>query len=268
MRKLALFAIGCCLLDPTAGLAQDSVPTRGDCDSSQTVTFLLRQNFSDIQLFDCASKVATAKGAEFSWSNDRVARDEAWTVNGMAAVAVSVRGDLSENTGRIGFMGATLAPYVQLNRETHSANTQKNTDTTIYGVSLEVGLDASALGRHYLRTSLSGVDDQIKNTNFFHAKFEWIPANKAICVGTACGVFASEQLSASPGMPQLMYRFSPEFKIQYDNALESSKPILFSGKDQSMRIGPEINFLTWFFYKEGGPIPDLWRKRTKPQSWP
>ena len=38
-------------------------------------------------------------------------------------------------------------------------------------------------------------------------------------------------------------QFDPDFKLQYANAMEASKPLQFSGKDQSLRIGPELAVL-------------------------
>jgi hypothetical protein len=39
------------------------------------------------------------------------------------------------------------------------------------------------------------------------------------------------------------FQFDPTLDVQYASAMEHSQPLQFSGKDQSMRIGPELTFL-------------------------
>jgi hypothetical protein len=246
----ALLAISVALFGTSSSLAQDS---KG-CKDTGSPAFLLRQNFSDIHLFDCATSVANAKGAEFSWSSDNVTNDDTWSVAGMAALALPFKGDFSKSPGQIAYMGAMVVPYAQLNRVTHSSLISKNVDTRIYGLSVELGFDADTLGRHYLRSSASSVDNEIKNSNYFHGIFEWIPVSKDICLGTVCGLLTPEQLAMHQGVPQILFRVAPELKIQYDQALENSAPVTFSGKTNSLRVGPEVTVVARLFYKEALPV--------------
>jgi hypothetical protein len=222
----------------------------------QGVIFLLRQNFSDLHLFECPTQAAEAKGASFSWTDDGVADDRAWSVNGMVAAAYSVGGDTASQPGETKLMGFSLAPYAQLNRETHSKLTKKNSDVQTLGGSLEVGFDTWTPGNHfqnYLRFSASSVEDQVQNNEYFHAIGEWLPVyafTDQLCIGVVCGAVPASQL----GSMQLLYRFSPELKVLYDRALDNSAPIFFSKESESVRIGPEVTLTTKLF----GPGTVLW----------
>lgn len=219
-----------------------STPSNGP-----TTTFLLRQNFSDIHLFDKPTAAADAKGAAFSWSDDRVADDQVWSVSGMIALAYSVPGRFSTGPGDVALMGLSFVPYAQLNRDSHSNVAKKNIDTQTAGMSLEAGFDADTAGRHYLRFSASNVNDRIKDANYFHSEAEWIPVyqfSQNYCVGESCGLIPLSILGAGP---QIIYKLSPELKSQYDLALDDSKPVFFSNERDSLRIGPEVTLLMKLF---------------------
>jgi hypothetical protein len=217
------------------------------------VTFLLRQNFSDIHLFEDPTKVAEAKGASFSWTDDRVGDDRAWSANGMAAVAYSLPGDFAKKPGETAIMGVSFVPYVQLNRETHSKLTKKNSDVQTYGGSFELGLDTWTPGEHfqnYVRLSGSSVNDQVADTENFHSIAEWLPVykfTKNVCVGVVCGAIPVSQLGSGP---QVLYKFDPELKAIYDRTSDDNAPIFFSNKPEAFRIGPEVTLLMKLFGPE------------------
>src|SRR6476620_2213452 len=131
----------------------DSKPNdaKNDTDSSlkPSVTFLVRDSFSDIWLFDNPTAVSSAKGASVSWSQDNIAHDAAWSIHGMAAAAVAIPGDFA-TPGRIGVLGTSLAAYVQVDRDIHSKLVKKNSDTIAGGGTGEIGIDAFG-GSQYFR---------------------------------------------------------------------------------------------------------------------
>jgi hypothetical protein len=49
-------------------------------------TAYIRQSMDDLKSFDRPSDISSAKGALFSWTNDRVQTNKAWVAQGLAAV--------------------------------------------------------------------------------------------------------------------------------------------------------------------------------------
>jgi hypothetical protein len=202
------------------------------------VTFLVRDSFSDIWLFDKPTAVSSAKGATVSWSRDNIAHDATWSMHGMAAAAVSIPGDYAK-PGRISILGASLAAYVQVDREIHSNLTKKNADTIVGGGTSEIGIDTLG-GSQYFRLSGAAVTDRIADQTSVTTMFEWLPVYGGdYCIGSPCSV---------PGLP-IIYRFQPELKVQYDRTTDAGALLAFSGRKQSLRIGPEFTLL----FKPFGP---------------
>jgi hypothetical protein len=223
------------------------------------VTFLLRQNFSDIHVFEDPNKVAEAKGASFSWTDDRVAEDRIWSVNGMVALAYTIGGSFADQPGQVSLLGASFVPYAQLNRETHSKLTKKNSQIETYGASLEFGLDIGGSGEKYFnqqfwRISASSVNDVAKNKEIAHVSAEWIPIYRFtdnFCIGLSCGLIPVSQLGAGP---QIIYKLNPEIRTLYDRAQDDGDHIFFSNEEDAIRIGPEVTLLMKLF----GPGLVIW----------
>jgi hypothetical protein len=215
----------------------DGTARKDDAATSHdpSVTFLVRQSFSDIWLFDDPNKVSEVKGATASWSQDNIAHDTTWSIHGMGAAVVSVPGAFGNNS----VLGANLASYVQVDREIHSKLTKKNADTIVGGGTSEVGIDAFG-GSQYLRLSAAALTDRIADQTSVTTMFEWLPVYGGDnCIGSPCAV---------PGLP-IIYRFQPELKVQYDHTTDAGALLTFSGRKEALRIGPEFTFL----FKPFGP---------------
>jgi hypothetical protein len=202
------------------------------------VTFLVRDSFADIWLFDKPTAVSSAKGATVSWSRDNIAHDATWSIHGMAAAAISIPGDYAP-PGKISVLGASLAAYVQVDRENHSSLTKKNADTIVGGGTSEIGIDAFG-GSQYFRISGAAVTDRIAEQTSVATMFEWLPVYGGdYCIGSPCSLF---------GLP-IIYRFQPELKVQYNRTTDAGAFLAFSGRKDSLRIGPEFTML----FKPFGP---------------
>jgi hypothetical protein len=202
-----------------------------------TVSFLIRQDFSDIWLFDKPTAVSNAKGATLSWANDNIAHDATWSIHGMGAVVVSIPGGYLDKGYPV--LGASLAGYAQIDREIHSNLVKKNSDALAGGIAGEIGFDTGP-GSQYFRLSAGAVNDRLADQTAFTTMLEWLPIYGGDkCIGSPCSV---------PGLP-VIYRFQPELKLQYDRTTDDGSLIAFSNRKDSFRVGPEFTFL----FKPFGP---------------
>jgi hypothetical protein len=190
-----------------------------------SLIFLLRKDFADIGLFSAPSPTKGADGAEFSLTRDKIANDTTWSADATAAVAYTYFEEDISTT----FIGAAIAPYVKLNREIHSNNLDHNLDAKTVGVSGEVGFRNRLLGRgaDYFRGRFAVIEDDVRSTTIGHGTAEWLPTY-LWDARTIPGTFIN-------------YNFTPELKVQYDSTTERGKTLLFSGRQESLRIGPEAS---------------------------
>ena len=86
--------------------------------------------------------------------------------------------------------------------------------------------------------------DDVADTTAVNVVGEWLPVYDTVCVGYPCSF---------PGVP-IIFRFNPELVANYSGAFDSSEALPFSGKDNSLLIGPQ---LTLVFQAFGSPIPLL-----------
>jgi hypothetical protein len=198
----------------TAAAASNKLPAP---NSSQIVPFL-RHDLPDISLFSSMKSAKDATGAQVSYSSDRVAANNAWSIYGVTGVAYKFYGNYSTTPDPY-ILAAYAVPYVSINRIFNSSQAQasKNSDTIVPGLMFEVGVDNLWGGEQYFRFGGSSVIDEIANTSTASAKFEWIPVYGSLIhyPGTIGGLIA--------------YRFDPEMIVQYDSLANTKTPLLFSG---------------------------------------
>lgn len=201
------------------------ITTRAAPPPTTSLKFLLRKDFADIGLFAAPSPTKGADGAEFSLTQDRIANDTTWSADATAAVAYTY----FVEDPRATLIGVTLAPYIKVNREIHSNKVDDNVDTKTFGISGEIGFRNRLFGRgsDYFRGRFAVVQDDARNSTIAHGTAEWLPTY-LWDARTIPGTFIN-------------YNFTPELKVQYDSATESGKTLLFSGRQDALRIGPEAS---------------------------
>ncbi|MGJ5135319.1 hypothetical protein [Bradyrhizobium oligotrophicum] len=187
--------------------------------------WFVRKDFADVDMFGKPQSNEKATGAELSWARNNTAADTIWQVNGLVGLAYSY---LNEDYSR--FIGASLASYVKVDKEAHSAAASDDSrDAITVGGSAEVGFINPIGGADYVRSSWLETRDGILNRTTGQAKLEWMPmylrVNRQIP-----GTFVTTN-------------FRPDLKVQYDERQGGVAPIGFSGLGRSLRIGPEATFL-------------------------
>lgn len=209
-----------------------------------SLIFLLRKDFTDINLFSAPISNQSATGAQFSLTQDAIARNTTWMADGTAAVAYTYFVEDIRNP----FIGVTVAPYVTAHRDIYSATPSQNVDQVTSGISGEIGAKSPFFPNRsdYLRGSAAEMQDYIKATTVTHGQLEWLPTYTWVA-GTIPGTF-------------LNYNFTPELESQFDSTNAPGKTILFSGQKDSLRVGPMATL--WFKLDPpgGALLPDYLKR--------
>jgi hypothetical protein len=135
--------------------------------------------------------------------------------------------------GTSGVLEKSIAIYAQIN-SSYNSNAQlakkNNADTRTVGLSGELAY-SSGPNINVFRLTPNVVFDNVKNTTAAAVKAQYIPLWYGLW-------------SATPIFNNTFnLYFDPAFDLQYANAMGKSKPLQFSGKDQSLRIGPELTVI-------------------------
>jgi hypothetical protein len=194
-------------------------------DSVRDLIWFVRKDFADVDLFGRPQPNEKATGAEVSWSRNNTASDTIWQVNGLVGLAYSY---LNEEYSP--FIGLSLASYVKIDKEAHSAAASDDIRNAVtVGGSGEIGFINPFGGADYVRGTWLETHDDILNRVTGQAKFEWMPIYLRV----------NRQI---PGT-FITTNFRPDLKVQYDERQSGLLPIGFSGLGRSLRIGPEATVL-------------------------
>ena len=210
---------------------------------STALNLYLRKDFADVSLFDDPTPTASASGAEFSYSRDSIVKDSTYTGTGLVALAYRY---LPEDPTQNRFVGWTIAPYFAFNRELHSRKLDDNVDTKTIGLSAEIGFQNPAfVGADYFRVRANAIRDDILMSTNVNATFEWAPTY-AWVAGTIPGTLVN-------------FNLMPSTKVQYDSTTAAGKVIAFSGRAESLRVGPEATLILKY-YGPPGNVADFFRQ--------
>ena len=207
--------------------------------------FLLRNSWSDLGWLGgaCLASVSNSgvsasgsKGATLSYEDDYANNNKIWTVQGMAAGVLSYCPNVGYTSDYSGPIGGSLALYGQLNT-TYDSNAQlakkNNNDTRTAGVAGELAYSYDG-NLNVFRVAPNVVFNNINNTTAGAVMFQYAPAWIQIPY-----IWAGTRIFGGAAN----FQFDPVFDVQYTSAMEHSKPLPFSGKDQSLRLGPELTFI-------------------------
>jgi len=184
-----------------------------------------------------------SKGASVSFTRDYAGNNKSWAAQGIVA-EVYASCDTSHITRDSNDTGTVLeksfAIYAEINSDYNSnavVAKKSNVDTRTAGLSGEIAYEYGA-ALNVFRVTPNVVFDNIKNTTAAAVKAQYLPM--------------SDGLWAATGIPGLPYTisFNPALDLQYTSAMEHSQPLQFSGKDQSLRIGPELGLIVTPIYSE------------------
>jgi hypothetical protein len=206
--------------------------------------FILRQDFTDISLFDCpdSTTLKNAVGSRVTSTFDELAHTTQVSVDGLAAAVIKVPGN------GVPVKAFIFGPYVQgsdASQFATASSPSKETETVTAGGFFEIGLNnglapgsLNTYGQTYLRVHGG---ETFGNSGIGSNTFvgEWIPVYQPWYIGT--------QRALPDGI--IHYAFGPELMVQYDE-LEygKNKYLLFETNREALRIGPD--FVTKFWIED------------------
>lgn len=238
---------------PKADPKKDPPPANGQANTPSNPTLVVRNSWTDIGVLGASclqppSDSGTfvidksgSKGASASFTRDYAGNNKSWAAQGIVA-EVYASCDTSHITRDSNDTGTVLeksfAIYGEINSDYNSNAViakKSNVDTRTAGLSGEIAYEYGAT-LNVFRVIPNVVFDNIKNTTAAAVKAQYLPM--------------SDGLWANQGIPGLPYTisFNPALDLQYTSAMEHSQPLQFSGKDQSLRIGPELSLIVTPIY--------------------
>ena len=229
---------------PTANAKPKPLPLPGSITDNPI--YMVRSDWTDTGLLGAGCIIAPgsgvsadkAKGASASFTRDYANNNKIWQAQAMGAVGYTECTHLRiSSNGDSGFLEKTIAVYAETNSDYNSNTTvakKNNVDTRTAGLSGEVAYLHSDGYIDVLRVTPNVVFNNLNNTTDAAVMVQYVPYWITIP-----GVWTQI------GLPGNLwnFQFDPTVDFQYASAMERSKPLLFSGKDQSLRIGPELTFL-------------------------
>jgi hypothetical protein len=230
-------------------------------------TVIVRKDFANIGIVNLPTPPSGATGATVSYSNDRVAKDVSWLIQGVGTVGYSFDPVGPFNYELVGVYGG-------INKFTNTANKPKtpSMDNVIDGALLEIGtLSQNQAGNflNFFRFKAGSVENNIapekvkigkimytttQSETQFSTTGEWIPAYDLTFLPNDFRTIINGG-NVTPfnivGLPSIIQAiqigFEPELIAQYDNTFNSANILAFSGRSSALRLGPEVGLLIFPF---------------------
>jgi hypothetical protein len=224
--------------DPRAVLA---APNGAAKDADSPWRILLRQDWQDIGILAGPTPIDKATGASISYNDDHIASNRSWAVHGTGAIVYSIIDDRGPAPQTAPFY-RSFAAYATVNKlENSDARlVSKNVDTLTAGGALEVGWNnAREKTQNYLQFRGSTVNDRVKDTTAVTAAAAWIPVNNNLHIHHPEGLFGI-----------IGYSFDPQLLAQYASTTDRKNVLLFSGHNESLRLGPQLTLLLWPYVQD------------------
>jgi hypothetical protein len=208
-------------------------------DGLVSVTYVIRQDFTDIPLLACPppsnNTLKTAVGARIAATFDELGHTTTFAPDGLVAGVVRIPGDSNP------LQSITLGPFVQAN-ESYQFETpgspSKTSDTATAGGYFQFVIDNAALGGLNIFRIRGGETFGSSGVVTNTAVAEWQPIYNSTLLG------APRPLKL---LLPLNYVIFPEVMLQYDSlASGPNKYQLFSLRDDALRLGPQGVIKFWF----------------------
>jgi hypothetical protein len=240
------------------------------------MVIVVRKDFANIGIVglqDEASGSDKATGAKISVSNDRVAKNVSWTLQGVATVGY--RTFFGDATAPNGPFYALAGAYAGIDKITNTAAKPDtpSKDNSIAGGLVELGTN-SILGDDYFRFKAGAVTDHLAQRTLatigkttimgtepqtnLSISAEWIPVYNLSAFNQYIPGFHFPWHPFDLNGPFI--RFDPELKFQYDSTSDSTKILAFSNKSRSLRLGPQFGVIIIPFAGNDWFADDSWFK--------
>jgi hypothetical protein len=172
-----------------------TAPNPNTCVDGWNRHLAIGDSFNDLNFLNTAScNAALAKGAQFSWSRDRVAVNDQWSAKGAVAqqfVWISPRDSVPDSGAYLNMLA--IAPTVSFQRVTNSSSklSAQNANVLSYGVSSEALVDRVAdfwqvyvRGRANINADFDGIAHSWSTTGEFQALSDRYGIGRNFAVGS------------------------------------------------------------------------------------
>jgi hypothetical protein len=221
----------------------------------------LRRNLKDLGSFEKPSSLEKAAGAEFSWSNDGVQKNRAWSTQGLLGIGFSEWGKGGDILQR-----GTFGAYVEWQRLSNSkvALKSKNIDDLKYGLSSDVGVGDFLGATHYFTSRgelLSNFDSDLRNWNL---ALEYQPYGLPLSPQQGENTIFN-YMSAPLRAGWFVVTVSPKLRVEYRGSLDGSKDPIFATDHRVLRAGPAVGLsVVPYIFATDAPV---FVKRMSFQFW-
>jgi len=229
------------------GCTTDAIAQAAASITCDRYYFALRSDFNDLGPLPCPYAAKQAQGASASATYNELTHQESVSIDGLAALAFRQPGDYATF-----FHGLSAGLFVQEDATylfQPTATQSKTSDTITSGAYTQIALRDPFLryGAEDLFRFRGGQVDGSTGTYYSTFVGEWIPA-----YGPKYGNIGT----VTDAGKNILYVFAPELMVQYDQ-LEGgpNKYLLFSSRNQDLRIGPEAVLQAWSTPSPSTPEP-------------
>jgi hypothetical protein len=194
---------------------------------------ILRQSFDDVSIFSNPFDASDAQGASLDWSRDRTANTLKWSARGVLTVPITWE-RTKPVVGKPYVQATTFAPYFQFERESASQDGVNNKDiqNLMFGVMSETAYANFLRATHYVRFKTALLTDFSGTTKAWLGSANWMPVSNWANIGTP--------ITLSP--IDTTVTISPTYRAEYASNIGGSDLPIFAEHNQSLRIGPSVQF--------------------------
>jgi hypothetical protein len=224
---------------------------------------IVRKDFADIGMVSDPNLNSESAGATVSVSNDRVAKNVSWTLQGVGTVGYRFPLTAAQRDPSFRLDYGVVALYGGVDKFTNTAEKPDtpSKDNFIAGGLVEFGTTRGHAFDDYFRVRAGVVTDNLAEKTLYtigdtkvtkrepqtslSLAAEWMPVY-------TLGNFLDQDIgihrgfspfSFDGGDSQFYLRFDPELIIQYDNTFDQAKVLDLSYKSRAFRVGPQLGLI-------------------------
>lgn len=206
-------------------------------------SFLLRQDWKDIDLTACPGKAKDAHGAQFSFTNDIASGNKIWAVDGTAAIVFN---SLLTPPNWWQPTYVSFGGYGSLDRSFNSATafTASDSDKVAYGGFLQLGFVSDQL-QNFFRLRGGIAENRLKDTTASNFIAEYIPVYDPLFIHYPTG----------PILGLFRLRFDPSAFAQYSEVTGKKQVLPVNNETEALRVGVQATLRL---------LPDLGAEESAP----
>jgi hypothetical protein len=209
----------------------------GEGNSQSSWMAYIRQSMDDLKSFEQPSTVSSAKGALFSWTDDRVQNNETWVAQGLAAVRYDAQ--FAPVKGQPYWSDALVGGYVAIDHQVNSnpANAKNNIDNLTFDGRAEFVMSNLWDASHSVGMDAQVVTDSEGVAKNWAVTADYTPHGFFPVVGQ--GTFLS-WLDDPIDLGYSVLTFTPQLNGEYRGSINNNTDPLFIDHAEILRFGSTL----------------------------